>query len=341
MSNYLYTLVARNFNLLETAQPRVASLFEPPRNFAPVDALEARPLKRHAIVDRPAFVPAPPTDATDVSTAQPKTLQRGAPPPASIQAHVKLSDPLPEEALGQTTKARQASPPPSEIKTHIERATTSETLRPSLHRASLPHGQVVPALPSSSPADAILGASDAATHKSLPVRAARASERKAFESSARDEENHPQAPTKKALRAEVTDLIDKSTRRDASIEAQPTRLDRIVERIFDRHPASRENQQSVSPSKTEPSVREPLAQPDPPAIIVQPQVSRSVYTERADPFSSTRAAEPEQIVHVTIGRVEVRATPQPQARAQQKSAHAPTESLEEYLRQRAQGGGSR
>jgi hypothetical protein len=91
------------------------------------------------------------------------------------------------------------------------------------------------------------------------------------------------------------------------------------------------------------AMTETIAQQRPEALIVQPQVSRYVEPERQDSLQQTRAAEPEQIVQVTIGRIEVRAaSPQPaQARTQPKGSHQPSQSLEEYLRQRARGGASR
>ena len=59
--------------------------------------------------------------------------------------------------------------------------------------------------------------------------------------------------------------------------------------------------------------------------------------ERA-PFQARReepVAEP--VIHVTIGRIEVRATPAPKAPARERPAARPAVDLEEYLRQRAQG----
>ena len=38
MSSYLHNLVLRSFGLVETAQPRVASLFEPQPAWTPLDA---------------------------------------------------------------------------------------------------------------------------------------------------------------------------------------------------------------------------------------------------------------------------------------------------------------
>jgi hypothetical protein len=59
------------------------------------------------------------------------------------------------------------------------------------------------------------------------------------------------------------------------------------------------------------------------------------------PISAEPTAPPklESIVQVTIGRVEVRATPAPALLPQKERSAPPVMSLDEYLRQRAQGGG--
>jgi hypothetical protein len=52
---------------------------------------------------------------------------------------------------------------------------------------------------------------------------------------------------------------------------------------------------------------------------------------------SPQAVPAEQTIHVTIGRIEVRAAPPPTTPARPKSAPAPTMSLEDYLRSRSGG----
>jgi hypothetical protein len=76
-------------------------------------------------------------------------------------------------------------------------------------------------------------------------------------------------------------------------------------------------------------------------VIAQPQVSRYVEMQRPESLQKPRPLEPEQIVQVTIGRVEVRAssTPAAQGKTQPKAVRQPSQSLEEYLRRRGQGGG--
>jgi hypothetical protein len=77
-------------------------------------------------------------------------------------------------------------------------------------------------------------------------------------------------------------------------------------------------------------------------VIAQPQISRYVEMQRPESLQKARAVEPEQIVQVTIGRIEVRASSPPalnEGKAQPKSARRPSQSLEEYLRGRGQQGG--
>jgi hypothetical protein len=48
---------------------------------------------------------------------------------------------------------------------------------------------------------------------------------------------------------------------------------------------------------------------------------------------------PQPVVNITIGRIEVRATPAPKAPARERQAARPPVDLEEYLRQRSKGEG--
>lgn len=81
--------------------------------------------------------------------------------------------------------------------------------------------------------------------------------------------------------------------------------------------------------------REMIASP-PAAVVAQPQVS--TYRVPAAPAEEPVTAAP--TIHVTIGRVEVRAATPADTRGAQRPAQRPTGvmSLEEYLRRRKQGG---
>lgn len=68
--------------------------------------------------------------------------------------------------------------------------------------------------------------------------------------------------------------------------------------------------------------------------ILQPRVT---LPER-QPWAPEPAA-PQPVINVTIGRIEVRATPAPKAPARERQAARPAVDLEEYLRQRSKGEG--
>lgn len=78
--------------------------------------------------------------------------------------------------------------------------------------------------------------------------------------------------------------------------------------------------------------REPTQSRDIPAISRRPPSAR--------PFASRQQSKNPPVapsINVTIGRIEVRATPPPPTRSQPSRASAPITSLDEYLRQRAGG----
>ncbi len=75
----------------------------------------------------------------------------------------------------------------------------------------------------------------------------------------------------------------------------------------------------------------------PAAIVVEARVPS--HAEPARPPRPRPPAPPEATIHVTIGRIEVRATP-PGAPTAPRERQAPTVmSLEDYLRRRARGSG--
>jgi len=82
-----------------------------------------------------------------------------------------------------------------------------------------------------------------------------------------------------------------------------------------------------------------LNQPSTMLIAVQPQIT--TYAESSQQRQNVSAEPPEAAptIHVTIGRLEVRATPPPSSPKNEKRSRAPVMSLDEYLRQRAQGNG--
>lgn len=96
-------------------------------------------------------------------------------------------------------------------------------------------------------------------------------------------------------------------------------------------------------SRRENRLSEPADQPPArPAIILRPRIVPYVEQPAAaqQQAPAAGAAAPESVVNITIGRIEVRATPPPAARAARSaSASSPVMTLGDYLRRRANGGG--
>jgi hypothetical protein len=75
---------------------------------------------------------------------------------------------------------------------------------------------------------------------------------------------------------------------------------------------------------------------EPVVSTLQPRIT----VAEPDPFPVRREAPaPEPVIHVSIGRIEVRATQTPKAPVRERSAARPAVDLEDYLRQRSKGEG--
>ena len=108
-----------------------------------------------------------------------------------------------------------------------------------------------------------------------------------------------------------------------------------VSAVTEAAPRMTERQRLAMPAEL-PVERERTQEPRPAAIIAQPRVRPAQRVEPAPP----PPVEPSPTIQVTIGRVEVRAT-QPQVSTPKKQRpRPPVMSLDEYLRQRDQGGRS-
>jgi hypothetical protein len=75
-----------------------------------------------------------------------------------------------------------------------------------------------------------------------------------------------------------------------------------------------------------------------PSVTVPSVLQPKIAAADSQPFPSRRA-EPaaEPVIHVTIGRIEVKAMPAPKAPSRERSAAPATTGLDDYLRQRARG----
>src|SRR5262249_17103988 len=93
----------------------------------------------------------------------------------------------------------------------------------------------------------------------------------------------------------------------------------------------------------EANIREATNTENQSSIFVRPKLDH--YSELPTPRAraktqaqSALAAITEQVINVTIGRIEVRATPPPSAAARSSNQKPPVMSLDDYLRQRSGGG---
>ena len=75
--------------------------------------------------------------------------------------------------------------------------------------------------------------------------------------------------------------------------------------------------------------------PLPASPLLQPRVT---VVERQPPPVRPEAPAAEPVIQVTIGRIEVRATPPPAQPSRPRPAALPALSLEEYLRRRSRKG---
>jgi hypothetical protein len=105
-----------------------------------------------------------------------------------------------------------------------------------------------------------------------------------------------------------------------------------------RGEVSTEKGQTVQPPVSRKESSPPVAiQPVRPAkTIVEPRVTPHIETSRPA-VAPSPAGPPETVIHVTIGRIEVRATPETSP-ARKASTAVPVTGLDEYLRSRAKRG---
>jgi len=103
--------------------------------------------------------------------------------------------------------------------------------------------------------------------------------------------------------------------------------------------------QDTAGNENQGPVRQPIPHPKPAIVqetpdrvVAQPHVNR--YVEPASPagFKSKASPEPPPTIQVTIGRVEVRATPPPEPQSKKERPKPAVMSRDEYLSMRAKGG---
>lgn len=182
-------------------------------------------------------------------------------------------------------------------------------------------------------------------------------------------EANPVSPSANSVR--LSQINSGSESRDRSTEQPPALLAPRSSRREEAHSSS-EPSQKLQPSVASPTIHsttQHLAASPPPTIPNQPKTASrpgteetpfhpllvppprdgrapepirpapSAHTTPRAPAPTAESLVPPPAIHVTIGRLEIRAVTPPAAQARPQSTRAPVVSLEDYLRQRASGGG--
>jgi hypothetical protein len=311
MSNYLENLIAKSFNTVEIARPRLASRFEALPQGASVMLGEIYPVEMLASVFAPEN--------------ESRALQEN---PFELKRDLRLTtaSELPEEKAetsvwrGNQRKQQSAEPQIPAQQTNAQNRLTLQSVAPQesekafqkndspdLRIASLKQPKVAP-MPQ--PDNDITRRNAASKDRSL-------------------------------LQPEETNVLKESPQANAKIFS-PTSLHNAPTPI--RKPL---NTTQAESEREESNIAYLPVTRQASKINIQPQVAMRV--EYQQPYDRLRPsiqqtttpqteAQVTPTINVTIGRIEVRATTQPSAPKRKQPSAAPTMSLEEYLRRRNRGG---
>jgi hypothetical protein len=317
MSDYLGKLVFRALSPPTVVQPRVLSLFERPptnREFVPGSDFEPAPPDAEQVRERsPSAVRAPQSqllrnsepnlqDAGQTSPARSERIQ----PEAVKRVELREMD----TDASASSQARAAGPTPVPArKSPGQKAQTRTLPFPASIETVTPEAvpyavEAVSPLPSHAPV--------------IPLP--EVTERPGSENQKTKSSLTPEIPAPTTTEAKTPE------------SASPRPGD-----ISDRREGKQRSRQQMPPKLT--SVQQTAADQRPKLLPIVPVVPAStVPSPRMLPPSPKREHTAERpSIHVTIGRVEVRATPPP-TRARPQAPQARAMSLDEYLRQRASGG---
>lgn len=136
-----------------------------------------------------------------------------------------------------------------------------------------------------------------------------------------------------ALKEEIGKLHAGEAQSERRAEAEPVIRQSVVEHLAQQtlaaQPVARDESTSLQPAP----------QVSPRIVNVQPQIIRHIEPGATTPAQGQATFETEPTINITIGRIEVRATPSGEAPSRnQPAAPAPKlMSLQDYLRRRAKG----
>lgn len=328
MSDYLGHLAARSLDPERAAvRPRLASRFEPVAPWAP----PVWPENREAATA--------PLETTAEGTAEPRGPARGF-----LSPNPRMESPEPVGEQPAPARSRR----PRAMKEEESELTPEPSRRePPVRPLLLPEP---PQPPAAEPALAPVQTRQ--TRRRAVVEELEASP----EPRRREQPAHPLSlpepsrPRTAALVPAYTPIAPPPDRRIEAVPVHPA----IV-------PAKRETPLPLSPpragraepervarpaerpsSSAEPRPASPAAlvpKPAPPArIVVEPRVALAPLMPPAVPAPIRSTEVPAPTIQVTIGRIEVRATPPPAQPSRPRPPAPSAVSLEEYLRRRSKGG---
>jgi hypothetical protein len=315
MNDYLRNLAARNVNLADVIQPRLASRFEP----TPVHgALGLR-------TDVPSFTDEHEmTEPAAQASIRPRHAQRAEPQAAATNEHaVRRSLLAQTQPLSPTVQEASSVPVPVQDKAEAQSETMLEP-----QPLSRPAPRAVPSV--------------------APTVMAQPQASPLLRSDTRTQTPMDQISMRPGVHLPALDVVSQS----AAPKRQPM-LQPIIASIIEHEVIERQTAQPAQPRQQQPSIEWRTAQPAqvreqqpssdaPQAVVVQPRVMRIEHRgedrSNSSPLAmSVQAPPPAPTIHVTIGRIEVRATT-PAMPASKPRPAPQTMSLDDYLRQRSRGG---
>jgi hypothetical protein len=329
MSDYLTHLAARSLHLTAVIQPRLTSLFEPTRPTgmpAPGQPFTWESPDGVPTSDEAAFgVLAPPQP---FASPPPRRPQASPPPPADLRVPPEVPHQPPGDV--QTIPDLYAGQRPGQQPPQLTLAAPrpSET-RPEWSPGPSMPGPAQPAAPQTplpllQPRPATAGADTIVRLEAAQVAAVSTVHRP-----------EPARPTLTSVTAR--DDTDATTPRSVAETPRRPAVEPVSRHIvYERVASSAEQGPSVIPHR-EPSALHTVRPAAPTAIIVQ-HVTPHMKSAAPAPIGPTAPPEPAPTIQVTIGRIEVRATPPPATPPPRQRAAAPVMSLDAYLNRRGRGG---
>lgn len=128
-----------------------------------------------------------------------------------------------------------------------------------------------------------------------------------------------------------------SVQRESMIEPPAQKTVRVESTIEIRPQATTPSPAPFAPEA--PRAQTPFQAPDAPRAVTPPQPSLSPPQTSRTPAPRQTALPPQQqaepVIHVTIGRIEVRAVEEREARPRKREAASPVMTLDDYLKSRA------